>query len=257
MDPNSNYEFKLQLQTNHSDTSAATSDASSECSVYQSDTTHDKNHSRTLTSSDIESKLCTIRRKKVLRKRRSKSNNAPNSDINNVKSCEPVHQVKDQVAIPAHVTAEVGNANNCPGGNDHVYSGPLDPVAINIADVKIKEEPTEFFDVNGTTEPDYQTNLDDVNVKVDGNAAIKDDVDSNGDMVVRGKLSPTVTGRNMSELLNNEDLVKSKDMSVVVISDTSSENLLLKQEPEAEYSEPSQQGEFNFLNFFLLLLNIG
>ena len=61
----------------------------------------------------------------------------------------------------------------------------------------------------------------------------------------------------MTELLNNEDLVKSKDVSVVVISDTSSDNLLLKQEPEAEYLEASQQGEFNFLNCFLWLLSVG
>ena len=52
-----NLHCELQLQTDHSDTSAATSDASSEYSVYQSDTTHDKNHSRTLTSSDIDSKI--------------------------------------------------------------------------------------------------------------------------------------------------------------------------------------------------------
>ena len=115
----------------------------------------------------------------MLHKQRSKANNAPSSDISNVKSCKPVPQVNDQVAVPAHVTADVGDDNNCAGGNEHGKSG-----TIEVAYVKIKEEPTEFFDANEATEPDYQTNPDNLKLKVDGDPAIKDDVDSNGDMVV-------------------------------------------------------------------------
>ena len=119
-------------------------------------------------------------------------------------------------------------------------------VATNSVEVKIKEEPTEFLDVNGVTECQSQIHVDNVNVKVDGDAETKCDIDSDGEMVVTGKLSPPVTGINMTELLNNEDPVKCKDISVVVISDTSSDNVQVKQEPEeAEYSEPTEQGKFN------------
>ena len=70
------------------------------------------------------------------------------------------------------------------------------------------------------------------------------------DIVVKGKLCPTMTGMNMIDILNQEEVDKSKDVSVVVISDTSAE--LKEEETDFADTKPSQECEFLYFKFHVL-----
>ena len=88
-------------------------------------------------------------------------------------------------------------------------------------------------------------------------------------MIVNAKLSPPLSGVNITDLMKKEEPSQSTNISVVVISDTSSENVIIKeepddvdikeepdkvnikQEPNTEFTQPSQQGEYHYLMCYL------
>ena len=112
------------FQSNHSNTSAVTG-SSDEDSEYKSDPTHNRNHSRTLTSSDVDSNCNLIRRKKLFRKRRSK-------DIHmlpkQVKVTSSVSSANDGVTVQKENDDKLHPEVFCEKGS----ASEVHPVAVNV-----------------------------------------------------------------------------------------------------------------------------
>ena len=82
------------------------------------------------------------------------------------------------------------------------------------SDVLVKEEQTDFLD---NAQPIY------VNCHVG---------ETTSDLVVTAKISPPMVGNSIKEMINSENKDKSKDIDVVIISDSSSDNMSIKQETQ-------------------------
>ena len=82
------------------------------------------------------------------------------------------------------------------------------------SDVRVKEEQTVFLD-----------NAQQINV----NCHVGE---TTSDLVVTAKISPPMIGNNIQEMINLENKDKSKEIDVVIISDSSSDNMSIKQETQ-------------------------
>ena len=82
------------------------------------------------------------------------------------------------------------------------------------SDVRMKEEQTDFLD---NTQP------------IDVNCHVGE---TTSDLVVTAKISPPMVRNNINEMINWENKDKSKDIDVVIISDSSSDNMSIKQETQ-------------------------
>ena len=82
------------------------------------------------------------------------------------------------------------------------------------SDVQVKEDQTDFLD---NAQPI------DVNCHVGENTS---------DLAVTAKISPSMVRNNIKEMINSENKDKSKDIDVVIISDSSSDNMSIKQETQ-------------------------
>ena len=90
------------------------------------------------------------------------------------------------------------------------------------SDVQVKEEETDFLD---NAQPI------DVNCHVGENTS---------DLVVTAKISPPMVRNNIKEMINSENKDKSKDIDVVIISDSSSDSMSIKQETQLSETQLSK-----------------
>ena len=89
-------------------------------------------------------------------------------------------------------------------------------------DVRVNEEQADFLD-----------NVDPINV----NCHVGENT---SDLVVTEKISPPMIGNNIKEMINSENKDKSKDIDVVIISDSSSDNMSIKQETQMSETQLSE-----------------
>ena len=181
---------------------------SSDTSDYTSDPTSNRHHShsRTFTSSDVDINVNSVKCKKILQKQQPRNKHQAPPDVKNITSSEKELVVKKEIIDYRYQTAE------------QTISNVKEEFA---SDVCMKEEQTDFLD---------NAEAIDVNCHVGKNTS---------DLVVTAKISPPMIGNNI-KMINSENKDKSKDIDVVIISDSSSDNMSIKQETQMSKTQLSK-----------------
>ena len=140
-----------------------------------------------------------MKRKNFLRKRRPRNKIQNTPDVKNITSSKKEVVVKKEIIDYGYKATQ------------KIISDVKEEIA---SDVLVKEEQTDFLD---NVQPIY------VNCHVG---------ETTSDLVVTAKISPPMVGNSIKEMINSENKDKSKDIDVVIISDSSSDNMSIKQETQ-------------------------
>ena len=138
-----------------------------------------------------------MKRKKVLRNQGPRNKIQTTPDVKNITSPGKEVVVKKEIIDYGYKAAQ------------KIISDVKEEIA---SDVRMKEEQTDFLD---NAQP------------IDVNCHVGE---TTSDLVVTAKISPPMVRNNINEMINWENKDKSKDIDVVIISDSSSDNMSIKQE---------------------------